>query len=92
MEEERRSQLEYSRATIYVRQVDKIGIAEILLDVPPSTPSEDPDFQVILLVIVIMTIQLNRRVENGGSAVDDQKVVDVARSFISFFTLMLVAH
>lgn len=46
LEEERRSQLVYNRATIYVRQVDKIGIVDILMDVAPSTPAEDPDFQV----------------------------------------------
>lgn len=46
LEEERRSQLVYSRAAIYVRQVDKIGITDILMDVAPSTPAEDPDFQV----------------------------------------------
>ena len=40
LEEERRSQLIYERATIYVRQVDKSG-GDGLLDA-----SEDPDFQV----------------------------------------------
>lgn len=52
LEEERRSQLVYSRATIYVRQVDKIGaLTDIHLDapstlVPSSATAEDPDFQV----------------------------------------------
>lgn len=51
LEEERRSQLVYSRAAIYVRQVDKIGaLTDILLDAPSilassSSTAEDPDFQ-----------------------------------------------
>lgn len=40
LEEERRSQLEYDRAIIYVRQVDKSGLDGQL------DASEDPDFQV----------------------------------------------
>lgn len=48
LEEERRSLLVYNRATIYVRQVDRMGIADIQMDVATSAPAEDPDFQVIL--------------------------------------------
>lgn len=53
LEEERRSQLVYSRAAIYVRQVDKIGaLTDNLTDAPSATAfsssvAEDPDFQVI---------------------------------------------
>ena len=52
LEEERRSQLVYSRAAIYVRQVDKIGaLTDNLMDVPSTSAistsiAEDPDFQV----------------------------------------------
>lgn len=52
LEEERRSQLVYSRAAIYVRQVDKIGaLTDNLTDAPSasafsSSVAEDPDFQV----------------------------------------------
>ncbi|EFX68348.1 hypothetical protein DAPPUDRAFT_63211 [Daphnia pulex] len=51
LEEERRSQLVYSRAAIYVRQVDKIGaLTDNLTDAPSasafsSSIAEDPDFQ-----------------------------------------------
>ena len=52
LEEERRSQLVYSRAAIYVRQVDKIGaLTDNLMDMPSTLSSsiaEDPDFQVTI--------------------------------------------
>ena len=48
LEEERLSLLVYSRAAIYVRQLEKIGVNDILLDLPSgSAPIEDPDFQVV---------------------------------------------
>lgn len=59
LEEERRSQLVYSRAAIYVRQVDKIGaLTDILLDAPSilassSSTAEDPDFQVIFVSLFV---------------------------------------
>lgn len=61
LEEERRLQLDYTRAVIYVRQVDKNGLngstveggggggggSTSLLDTSSSTPADqDPDFQV----------------------------------------------
>ena len=47
LEEERLSLLVYSRTAIYVRQLEKIGVNDILLDLPSgSAPIEDPDFQV----------------------------------------------
>lgn len=59
LEEERRSQLVYSRAAIYVRQVDKIGaLTDNLMDVPSTSAlststSEDPDFQVKFFLLFI---------------------------------------
>ena len=48
LEEERLSLLVYSRTAIYVRQLEKIGVNDILLDLPSvSAPIEDPDFQVV---------------------------------------------
>jgi hypothetical protein len=62
LEEERRSQLVYSRAAIYVRQVDKIGaLTDNLMDVPSTSAistsiAEDPDFQVSNFLLLFSTL------------------------------------
>lgn len=75
LEEERRSQLVYSRAAIYVRQVDKIGaLTDNLTDAPSasafsSSVAEDPDFQVtpFFLPLLRNTRSIDFQVEGMSS-------------------------